>query len=313
MDSLTPDKDDMERFRKERKRTAAATGPADSQGSPMNAKREAVAKPAPAREPVGSRKPAAQTPSRSGTSWVAVLALCLATVVAAAGFWLYGQQRNTIAQLESQLSEANQYISQSKLVLARLEGSLGETEATVLQTDSKLTTRLAGIDSEIRKLWDLANKRNAAQLKEQQGQIASLQTTAKQLQERLSKAEQAAAGATKTASEQVTKLTAGLKTVEEVNAKLSRLEATQSENLAQWGKDYKAQIAALTQRVEALRTKVDSQSAVSPLEGRLKEVETAINSIDMSRQQVNRRVVDLERRLNETQLKLNALTPASGG
>src|SRR5690554_4762111 len=178
MDSLTPDKDDMERFRKERKRTTAV----ETQGSPITARRGTPVKPEPARTPVRERTPAAPAPSRSGTSWVGVLALLVAIGLGGAGFWLYDQQRTTITQLEAQLSEANQYISQSKLVLARLEGSLGETEATVLQSDSKLTTRLAGIDSEIRKLWDLANKRNAAQIKEHQNQIASLQTTSKQLQ-----------------------------------------------------------------------------------------------------------------------------------
>lgn len=308
MDSLTPDKDDMERFRKERKRTTAV----ETQGSPITARRETPVKPEPARAPVRERTPAAPAPSRSGTSWVGVLALLVAIGLGGAGFWLYDQQRTTITQLEAQLSEANQYISQSKLVLARLEGSLGETEATVLQTDSKLTTRLAGIDSEIRKLWDLANKRNAAQIKEHQSQIAKLQTTSKQLQDRLAKAEQTVSGTTKAASEQATKLAAGLKTVEEVNTKLSQLEVAQSESLSRWGKEYQAQLAALTQRVEALRAKVDAQPAASPLEGRLKEVEAAIGSIDMSRQQVNRRVVDLERRLNEAQLKLDALS-ASGG
>lgn len=308
MDSLTPDKDDMERFRKERKRTTAV----ETQGSPITARRETPVKSEPARTPVRERTPAAPAPSRSGTSWVGVLALLVAIGLGGAGFWLYDQQRTTITQLEAQLSEANQYISQSKLVLARLEGSLGETEATVLQTDSKLTTRLAGIDSEIRKLWDLANKRNAAQIKEHQSQIAKLQTTSKQLQDRLAKAEQTVSGTTKTASEQATKLAAGLKTVEEVNTKLSQLEVAQSESLSRWGKEYQAQLAALTQRVEALRAKVDAQPAASPLEGRLKEVEAAIGSIDMSRQQVNRRVVDLERRLNEAQLKLDALS-ASGG
>src|SRR5690554_3097830 len=223
MDSLTPDKDDMERFRKERKRTAAVTGKADVQDTPLTAKRDTPIKPEPilsnVRTGASARasQPRNEAASKSGPTWVGVLALLLALGVGAAGFWLYGQQRNTIALLESQLAEANEYISQSKLVLARLEGSLGETEATVLQTDSKLTTRLAGIDSEIRKLWDLANKRNAAQIKEHQSQIAKLQTTSKQLQDRLAKAEQTVSGTTKTASEQARKLAAGLKTVEEVN------------------------------------------------------------------------------------------------
>lgn len=326
MDSLTPDKDDMERFRKERKRTAAVTGKADAQDTPLTAKRDTPIKPEPilsnVRTGASARasQPRNEAASKSGPTWVGVLALLLALGVGAAGFWLYGQQRNTIALLESQLAEANEYISQSKLVLARLEGSLSETEATVLQSDSKLTTRLAGIDSEIRKLWDLANKRNAAQIKEHQNQIASLQTTSKQLQttseqmqERLSKAEQNAAGASKAVSEQTAKLTAGLKSIEELSAKLAQLETAQKESLAQLGKEYQAQLTALTRRVEAIGAKLDSQPAASPLEGRLKEVETAIEAIDMSRQQVNRRVVDLERRLNETQLKLNSVTSVSGG
>lgn len=318
MDSLTPDKDDLERFRRERKRTAAPASTAAPQETPLAARREPAAKPdlvsTPAAKPsVRAEIPRKETPSRSGSSWTGALALVLAISLAGAGVWLYGQQRSTIAQLESQLAEANQYINQSQQILARLEGSLNETEATVQQSDSKLSARLAGIDSEIRKLWDLANKRQAAQLKEHQGKLDGLQTSTKQLQERLTKAEQGLASATKTASEQTAKLATGLQSIEELNTKLGRLETSSGEQISQLSKDYQAQIAALTQRVEAMRTKLDSQTSSAPLEKRLKEVETAINAIDMNRQQVNQRIVDLERRLNEAQLQLKALTPVSGG
>ncbi len=306
MDSLTPDKDDLERFRQDRTKAASAKPAAGDRGV---GKSNPVAPPA-------ARKTAAQ-PSAGSAAWLTAFALLLIVAVAVVSFWQIFRQQATIDQLQAELGEASQYINQSKLVTARLEGSLSETEANVAQSGSQLASRLNTIDSEIRKLWDVTNKRNIQLIKEAQSKIAALEATNSKLQTRLEATEQEIAKASRLVGEQQARVDGLVQTQDSLKAGLTKAErvaeaAAKADAVARvesMAKNNQAQLAAVTKRIEA----VASQGAGQEVDGRVKNLETAIDSIDVNRQQLNRRVLDLERRLNEAQLRLNALSGAGAG
>ncbi len=296
MDSLTPDKDDLERFRQDRTK-ASPTKPATGSGGASQDT-----------PPAATARKAVAQPSGSST-WLTALVLLLVVAVAAVSFWQIFRQQATINQLQAELSEASQYINQSKLITARLEGSLSETEANVAQSGSQLASRLNAIDSEIRKLWDVSNKRNIELIKESQSKIVALEAANTKLQARLQAAEQVAGeqkGRADSLQQAQENLKGAIAKVERETAALARVDAVeQVESLA---KNNQSQLSAVIKRVEA----VASQGAGQQVDSRVKSLETAMESVDVNRQQLNRRVLDLERRLNEAQLRLNALQGTGG-
>src|SRR5690606_9488722 len=172
------DKDDLERFRQDRTKAAPAKPATGSRGAAQDT-------PAPA---AAARKVVAK--SSGSSAWLTALVLVLVVAVAAVSFWQIVRQQATINQLQAELGEASQYINQSNLVTARLEGSLSETEANVAQSGSQLASRLNAMDSEIRKLWDVSNKRNIELIKESQSKITALEAANTKLQARLQTSEQ---------------------------------------------------------------------------------------------------------------------------
>ena len=297
MDSLTPDKDDLERFRQDRTKAAPAKPATGSRGAAQDTPPPAAA----------ARKVVAK--SSGSSAWLTALVLVLVVAVAAVSFWQIFRQQATINQLQAELGEASQYINQSKLVTARLEGSLSETEANVAQSGSQLASRLNAMDSEIRKLWDVSNKRNIELIKESQSKITALEAANTKLQARLQTSEQVV-GEQKSRADSLQQTLESLKgaiaKVEREAAALAKADVV--ERVESLAKNNQAQLTAVTKRVEA----VASQGAGQQVDGRVKNLETAIESIDANRQQLNRRVLDLERRLNEAQLRLNALQGTGG-
>jgi len=297
MDSLTPDKDDLERFRQDRTKASPAKPATGSRGAAQDTPPPAAV----------ARKVVAQ--SSGSSAWLTALVLVLVVAVAAVSFWQIFRQQATINQLQAELGEASQYINQSKLVTARLEGSLSETEANVAQSGSQLASRLNAMDSEIRKLWDVSNKRNIELIKESQSKITALEAANTKLQARLQTSEQVV-GEQKSRADSLQQTLESLKgaiaKVEREAAALAKADVV--ERVESLAKNNQAQLTAVTKRVEA----VASQGAGQQVDGRVKNLETAIESIDANRQQLNRRVLDLERRLNEAQLRLNALQGTGG-
>ncbi|WP_100639411.1 hypothetical protein [Marinobacter salexigens] len=118
----------------------------------------------------------------TGRSGLAVLwLLVIAVAVASVAGWYSQNQRLQI--LEGQLEEADYWARQSKLALARFEGDLSETGETLQERGASLTGQLEAqkkqldvADSEIRKLWVVANERNKNRLEDHQKRIAAAET-----------------------------------------------------------------------------------------------------------------------------------------
>ena len=247
----------------------------------------------------------------------------LLVLVAGAGAAGWYQQDQRIAQMESQLEEADYWARQSKLALARFEGELSETgedlqEAgqSIGQQLSTYGKRLDTADSEIRKLWGVANDRNKSRLNDHEARLEGLDQS---LAEVVSKNQA---------------LTASLDKVEEsLTSKVDALKSSLAQDIAAQGKRLDSQQSAL-EKVQTSVASVDEQIdsrlkrfqreqslTIDGLEGRISSLEKTtqalsggeiesirselarlkqtVLSIDASRSQLTSRLVRLSEEVSQ--------------
>ncbi|MGC8119431.1 hypothetical protein [Marinobacter sp. VGCF2001] len=272
----------------------------------------------------GSRPPAASGGRPGGKGggrmlvWVAILGL---GVVAGVGWYGQGQR---IAVLESQLEEADYWARQSKLALARFEGELSETGESLQERGASLDEKIAAnaekvgvANSEIRKLWVVANERNRKKLDEH-GQrlsvleqqlaetgksVSDLATTVDKVQtglgddiaqlgQRLDTSLPALEQADRKAESQLAELSRQIGDVDQVvEGRLRRFEQEQA-----LGMDgVESRLSALEARSESLA----GASDVRALQNRLAELARTVESIDASRAQLTSRLVRLSEEVNQ--------------
>ena len=93
---------------------------------------------------------------RSGSPFLTVFSLCLAASVAGLGYLGYQE----ITRLKRSLQEATQELSNVKSQLIQTSGEISQSGKQQSEVKQTTMSRLDTIDSEIRKLWDVSNKRN---------------------------------------------------------------------------------------------------------------------------------------------------------
>jgi len=281
------------------------------------------------REPGGgapkAKSPGAAAGSGGGGSrggrvlvWGAILGLA----VAAGAGWYNQSQR--IAALESQLEEADYWARQSKLALARFEGELSETGESLQERGASLEEKIAAnaekvetANSEIRKLWVVANERNRKQL-EEHGQrlsvldqnlaetgksVSDLETTLEQvrttfagdiaqLSQKLETSVAALEQANSEATSQLTRLSQQIGDIDQVvESRIRRFEQEQ-----------KLGIDGIESRLSSIEARTDGLAGagdVQALRNRLSELARTVESIDASRAQLTSRLVRLSEELNQ--------------
>lgn len=103
--------------------------------------------------------------------------LLLLLVVGLAGLgWLVWQQQSAMMLMSEQLTEAHDQVTTLSNQLTDTESTM---EATVQDTDESISTN----ESEIRKLWDVSNKRNKGWIQTNQANIATLQEQVTQVRQ----------------------------------------------------------------------------------------------------------------------------------
>ncbi|HLV77588.1 MAG TPA: hypothetical protein VKY53_06680 [Marinobacter sp.] len=266
-------------------------------------------------EPFGAAEPRAAKPASApppqepgktggrGGSWLLwALLLVLAAGAGASGYF----QDQRIRALESQLEEADYWARQSKLALARFEGELSETGeslaergASIEEQLSAATQRLDTADSEIRKLWGVANDRNRKRLDEHQSRLdtvdnkladaekrgAETRTQVEQLQSGFARSEQALRQELEKISEQV----AGVD--EQISKSVRRFQQEQ-----------KLTLDGLEGRISSLEKDLAASAGdaeVTALRNELAQLKTAVNAIDASRAQLTSRLVRLSDEVNQ--------------
>ena len=274
---------------------------------------------APAKPPKGGKG----GNGRSGRGSSAMLWVLLIVLAVAGGAGWYSQEQRVLA-LEGQLEEADYWARQSKLALARFEGELSETGENLQERGATLeeqiaahTKRLDTADSEIRKLWAIANERNKKRLDEQQERIAALESglaEGKQaigaLEASVEKARSSLSAdiaalkqqtetsitalqeANRQATDQLTKLSQQLADVDQViESRIRRFEQEQ-----------KLGISGMEGRISALERETDELAGdgrVQALRNEVASLKRTVESIDASRSQLTSRLVRLSEEVNQ--------------
>lgn len=256
---------------------------------------------------------------KSSGPWLLFLLL----IVAGAGALGWYQQNDRIARMESQLEEADYWARQSKLALARFEGELSDTGEDLQEAGQSIEQRLnaqAGrldnADSEIRKLWGVANDRNKARLNDHEERLngldqsleaadsrsqalsASVEELRKTLESGLDGLESSleqklAAQQERLASQQSTldKMQTSLASVDDqIETRLKRFQREQ--NLTIDGLE--GRISALEKTTEALEG-----GQIRSIRAELETLKQTVSSIDASRTQLTSRLVRLSEEVSQ--------------
>ena len=200
------------------------------------------------------------------------------------GWFVFNQQQELLAS-ERQRAETEQRVQ-------HLEARLRATDETMTEAGEDTNEQLNFWESEIRKVWDIANKRNKKWIEDNQAAVASHRST-------LNSVESSLADLRSAVSRNDTKL---------------QQQGEIVERLA----DVQEQVRTLVRQHRDLVDSVNSSRQVvatlkASLEPRVEKIEEAISAIDGSRRQTgaqwNRlrdRIEELERQQNES-----AAVPAS--
>ena len=275
--------------------------------------------------PIGSAKAGG-----TGVLWLLVIVLAC---VAGGGWYMQGQR---VQALENQVEEADSWVRQSKLALARFEGTLSETGENLQQAgvslDEQLAlqeTRLDNADSEIRKLWVIANERNKQRLKQQAAAISELETALgkhrndlTRVQTAVASAETALGDAVKGQQSERAELAVQVNTVQAsasslktelaaANQRADALTKSTDERIAtsirRFEQEQKLSTSSIESRIAALAEEVTGTASVNRLQAVQREIaglKETVEVIDSSRSQMTSRLVRLSQEVNDVQAKL---------
>lgn len=223
---------------------------------------------APVRQPSPSapKPPAAPGGGAIGTLWSIII---LMLIVMGGGGWFLWQK---IDRLQASLEQSTQALATSEKALTGLQASLENRDKTLNRSGDQMANDIKALESEVRKLWDVANKRTKAALDEQTAAITKLQTDLK------------------TQSGSVDKQVAS--TVDVVT-KVKQEFAALQENDKQMGD--------ALDKLQSDLSKVRAQLAENPsdLEDRVTNIEVSMKSIDAYRKQVNLRLDQMDQQLGQ--------------
>ena len=223
------------------------------------------------RDTAGYRSAGARTRPASGGRMLGlnvVMAILVAGLVLAG--WFIANQHQELKLAASQLGKADQRIQ-------RLEERLRMTDEVMSASDGEMQDKLVFWEDEIRKLWDITNKRNKNWITTNQGKLknhdvslASVQESVKELKSSVSRHEEAFG---------------------QQAAVLDQLAAIelQVRQLVNQNRELTDQINAARQSVAGME---------SGLARRVNQNAESIEAIDAHRRQLNARLVDLGNRID---------------
>lgn len=270
---------------------------------------------------IPERDSLAPSRSTSNSSGNGVLWGAVAILVAGVG-GLYFQ--NT--QLSQALSKQEGQVSQALNRIQVLEQELTATGRDLSKSGATLENRIQGNETEIRKLWDLSNKRNRRDIDDNSTAIAALKAQLSKIPSELSNLQQVL----KDESTTRTLITQALKTEQELlstqiaNQQIALTEQANAQQLAltqhaetdvSAREELKALLESkltvlqqeydeLTAQMKALEEPQDSLGEVNKT---IQEHKLRLDSIDASRRQLTTNVTRLNTDVSNLQLEVNAL------
>lgn len=273
--------------------------------------------------------PAGKSSGGGGSGRGTMLAIGLLIVAGAAGAGWY-QQEQRIQMLEGQLEEADYWARQSKLALARFEGELSETGESLQEKgqsiEDRLETqgeRLDTADSEIRKLWGVANDRNRKRLDDHESRLEALRADVdsgrsdrKELAAAVDKLEADVTSRLDEVRADLEKQIVAVRETGQENAsRLTRLDESLSgvdkmveRQLVRFEREQKLTIDGLESRIAALEEATENLSSSGQLDAvrkDLAELKKTVSVIDSSRSQLTSRLVRLSEEVNDLRSRLS--------
>lgn len=243
------------------------------------------------------RQPAHPKPkaSFSGGGWMGA-SLALLVLLAVMGGWFHSQMSGLQAKLDASLNSSSQQLGNLQSQLSATDESLNQSSGALRDTVAQHSKQLAENASEIRKLWDLSNKRNRAAIDAQAKKLTAL--TAK-----VSKVEAAQAA-----------VDGKIKTINDTAAALKKQLESAVEAINTSSQQWQSQISQMRTQLEVMvenihqleRAQAELKAAVAQMAeakkerqamaAQLSDIEAAIAAFDAYRLQVNGRLDQLERR-----------------
>lgn len=220
----------------------------------------------------GGKRP--ETRAGSGGSLFTNLLIALLIAGLTACGWFILEQNEALASVGSTLERLDER-------LVRIEDRLQMTDQALSQTESQTQDQLAFWESEIRKLWDVSNKRNRGWIEDNRSAIGELQQSLASQRQTLEALDAKAS-----------RLTEGLEQQEGMLAQLAQIDSRTSEMLTRQ--------RSIADRVNTLN------SQQSSLDRRLQESEEGVAAMDSFRR-------DMVGRLARLQRQVEAMTGDSGG
>ena len=321
MEPIRPDDDEL---RAERP-FGAAEQKAPAQRKPKSSAEAAGGKPKPPKPAKGSGNSNGGGRSGLAVLWLLVIAVAVASV---AGWY---SQNQRIQVLESQLEEADYWARQSKLALARFEGDLSETGESLQERGASLTDQIESqkkqlneANSEIRKLWVIANERNKKRLDDHQERVAAAEAGIAESKKALADVSSAVEKVRTSLGADLASLTKQTETsvaaLEDANRQATEQLTALSKQLAdvdqvverrvrRFEQEQKLGISGIEGRLSALEKKLAGLSGNAgdqALKNELAAVKKNVQAIDSSRAQLTSRLVRLSEEGNQLRSQLSS-------
>ncbi|MCG8394708.1 MAG: hypothetical protein MI745_16660 [Pseudomonadales bacterium] len=265
----------------------------DDHGGP--ARRPAAAKGKPPRKP---KDPAGKPPAggaSGGGGWMAAC-LVLVVLIAVLGVWFHKQVNGLQAQLDNRLSESTEKLGNLQSRLSATDETLNQSSGRLQDTVQSHGKRLEENSDEIRKLWDLSNKRNRANIAELDKKLSALSGSVSQVKKAQAGVDDKLKGIDKDTAalkKQVeSAVTAVNKSSEQWRTQISQMQ-TQVDVLVENISQLESQQQSLKNRLAKIEK---GQADLSALADRVDDTEAAVAAFDAYRLQVNNRLDKLEGR-----------------
>ena len=246
-------------------------------------RRRATGSVPPKRPTPASGQPAAPKSSGGGNGLVWLL-MVLVLVLAGGGVWQFKVLQTELADTRAELN-----IAQDKL--SSVTGEITATGENLDQSGSALRSELQVVNSEVRKLWDVANKRN------RQWILINKDNVVKALKqsEGADKAADKAADLANKASSKADSMTKELKEARKQLTELDQLmKAVTTEQLAAQS-EMTVNLEHFTQQFEEMKKLLAEQKKTqAELDKKVENQQQAVKAIDSFRLQVNRKMQQLE-------------------
>ena len=200
--------------------------------------------------------------SQAGLWFVVVLILALG---GGGGWYLWDQQQ----QILNRLQQSSESFQSAEKLMSGLQDNLKNRDSMLSKSGDEMSADIKLLQSEVRKLWDLSNKRNRQEIEQLTGDFKKLQTDS-------------TANASKVAS------------VQKQVASSAEALATLKDQLQEIKDQHNTLASAADKQRKELARLQTSMNSTGDLDDRVTSLEVSINAIDAYRQQINSRLQKLD-------------------